>query len=48
MSIIAIRIDAKGLTVCSIIEGTRESLARLGLEYVDVIFAHRADHTGAQ
>ena len=35
------------ITVRSIIEGTRESLQRLGLEYVDVIFAHRADHTGA-
>jgi len=30
----------------SIIEGTRESLSRLGLEYVDVIFAHRHDHNG--
>ena len=30
----------------SIIEGTRESLARLGLSYVDVIFAHRHDHNG--
>ncbi|KAI0787553.1 Aldo/keto reductase [Fomes fomentarius] len=34
-----------GLSRKHIIEGTRESLARLGLEYVDVIFAHRADHT---
>ena len=30
----------------SIIEGTRESLARLGLDYVDIIFAHRHDHSG--
>jgi aryl-alcohol dehydrogenase-like predicted oxidoreductase len=30
----------------SIIEGTQESLARLGLDYVDVIFAHRPDPTG--
>ena len=30
----------------SIIEGTRESLDRLQLDYVDVIFAHRPDHTG--
>ncbi|KAF5334825.1 hypothetical protein D9758_018076 [Tetrapyrgos nigripes] len=28
-----------------IIEGTQESLARLGLDYVDVIFAHRPDHS---
>ncbi|RPD60204.1 Aldo/keto reductase [Lentinus tigrinus ALCF2SS1-6] len=34
-----------GLSRKHIIEGTRESLQRLGLEYVDVIFAHRADHT---
>ena len=32
----------------SIIEGTKESLQRLGLEYVDVIFAHRSDHTGRE
>jgi len=30
----------------SIIEGTRESLERLQLDYVDVIFAHRADING--
>lgn len=29
----------------SIIEGTMESLERLGLDYVDVIFAHRPDKT---
>jgi aryl-alcohol dehydrogenase-like predicted oxidoreductase len=29
----------------SIIEGTKASLSRLGLEYVDVIFAHRPDAT---
>ena len=31
---------------CSIIEGTKESLERLQLDYVDVIFAHRPDSTG--
>lgn len=30
----------------SIIEGTRESLERFGLDYVDVIFAHRPDVSG--
>jgi len=30
----------------SIIEGTKESLQRMQLEYVDVIFAHRPDNTG--
>lgn len=30
----------------SIIEGTKESLARLQLDYVDVIFAHRSDPNG--
>lgn len=30
---------------CSIIEGTAESLERLGMDYVDVIFAHRCDIT---
>ena len=30
----------------SIVEGTKESLERLGLDYVDVLFAHRPDHTG--
>jgi voltage-dependent potassium channel beta subunit len=34
-----------GLSRKHIIEGTQESLARLGLEYVDVIFAHRHDHS---
>ncbi len=29
----------------SIIEGTKESLERMGLEYVDVVFAHRCDNT---
>ncbi|KAF8902210.1 voltage-gated potassium channel beta-2 subunit [Gymnopilus junonius] len=33
-----------GLSRKHIIEGTRESLGRLGLTYVDVIFAHRHDH----
>ena len=30
----------------SIIEGTKEALERLQLDYVDVIFAHRPDPTG--
>jgi aryl-alcohol dehydrogenase-like predicted oxidoreductase len=30
----------------SIIEGTQESLQRLQLDYVDVIFAHRPDSNG--
>ena len=30
----------------SIIEGAKASLERLGLDYVDVIFAHRPDPTG--
>ncbi|KAH9945083.1 Aldo/keto reductase [Epithele typhae] len=34
-----------GLSRKHIIEGTKESLARLQLDYVDVVFAHRADHT---
>ncbi|KAG6380552.1 NADP-dependent oxidoreductase domain-containing protein [Boletus reticuloceps] len=32
-----------GLSRKHIIEGTKESLERLGLDYVDVIFAHRPD-----
>ncbi|KAJ7472751.1 NADP-dependent oxidoreductase domain-containing protein [Mycena latifolia] len=35
-----------GLSRKHIIEGTKESLARLRLTYVDVIFAHRCDSTG--
>lgn len=31
------------LTRFSIIEGTQASLERLGLDYVDVLFAHRPD-----
>ncbi|KAG1716201.1 hypothetical protein ID866_941 [Astraeus odoratus] len=34
-----------GLSRKHIIEGAQESLARLGLEYVDIIFAHRPDYT---
>ena len=34
------------LNVSSIIEGTKESLQRLKLDYVDIIFAHRPDPTG--
>lgn len=30
----------------SIIEGAQASLARLQLDYVDVIFAHRPDNSG--
>ena len=32
--------------VGSIIEGTKECLERLQMDYVDVIFAHRPDNTG--
>ncbi|KAJ3760994.1 NADP-dependent oxidoreductase domain-containing protein [Lentinula raphanica] len=35
--------NGSGLSRKHIIEGTQESLARLQLDYVDVIFAHRAD-----
>jgi len=35
----------RGLSRKHIIEGTQESLARLGLDYVDIIFAHRHDHS---
>ncbi|KAG6332024.1 hypothetical protein ID866_7063 [Astraeus odoratus] len=34
-----------GLSRKHIIEGTQESLFRLGLDYVDVIFAHRPDYS---
>ncbi|KAI0800609.1 voltage-gated potassium channel beta-2 subunit [Fomes fomentarius] len=34
-----------GLSRKHIIEGTKKSLERLQLDYVDVIFAHRPDHT---
>ncbi|KAF5341484.1 hypothetical protein D9758_013936 [Tetrapyrgos nigripes] len=37
--------NSAGLSRKHIIEGTQESLARLGLDYVDVIFAHRPDHS---
>lgn len=30
----------------SIIEGAKEALERLQLDYVDIIFAHRPDNTG--
>jgi hypothetical protein len=33
----------KGLSRKHIIEGTKASLKRLGLEYVDIVFAHRPD-----
>ncbi|KAE9395005.1 voltage-gated potassium channel beta-2 subunit [Gymnopus androsaceus JB14] len=35
--------NAGGLSRKHILEGTQESLARLQLDYVDIIFAHRAD-----
>ncbi|ETW86782.1 voltage-gated potassium channel beta 2 [Heterobasidion irregulare TC 32-1] len=35
----------QGLSRKHIVEGTKESLQRLQLDYVDVIFAHRPDHT---
>jgi aryl-alcohol dehydrogenase-like predicted oxidoreductase len=34
-----------GLSRKRIIEGTRASLKRLELEYVDIIFAHRPDYS---
>ena len=34
------------LNLLSVIEGTQESLKRFQLDYVDIIFAHHADHTG--
>ncbi|OBZ62675.1 putative voltage-gated potassium channel subunit beta [Grifola frondosa] len=37
--------NAGGLSRKHIIEGAKESLERLQLDYVDVIFAHRPDHT---
>lgn len=36
---------AKGLSRKHIVEGVRQSLARLQLEYLDVVFAHRPDPT---
>ncbi|PCH42372.1 Aldo/keto reductase [Wolfiporia cocos MD-104 SS10] len=39
------RQNGTGLSRKHIVEGTRESLQRLGLDYVDVIFAHRPDNT---
>ncbi|PCH42066.1 Aldo/keto reductase [Wolfiporia cocos MD-104 SS10] len=37
--------NGMGLSRKHIVEGTRESLQRLGLDYVDVIFSHRPDNT---
>lgn len=34
------------LATNSIVEGVKESLERLGVDYVDIVFAHRPDHTG--
>lgn len=36
-------VNEKGLSRKHIIEGTRASLKRLDLEYVDLLFAHRPD-----
>lgn len=36
-------VNARGLSRKHMIEGTKASLKRLGLEYVDVLFAHRFD-----
>ena len=36
-------VNRKGLSRKHIIEGTRNSLKRLQLDYVDVIYAHRYD-----
>jgi aryl-alcohol dehydrogenase-like predicted oxidoreductase len=35
--------NQKGLSRKHIIEGTKASLKRLGLDYVDIIYAHRPD-----
>lgn len=37
--------NTRGLSRKHIIEGAQHSLERLGLDYVDVIFAHRPDVT---
>jgi voltage-dependent potassium channel beta subunit len=37
--------NGSGLSRKHIIEGTKDSLQRLGVDYVDVIFAHRSDPT---
>jgi len=34
-----------GLSRKHIVEGLKDALVRLGLDYVDVVFAHRPDHT---
>ena len=40
------RTNLKGLSRKRVVEGIRGSLKRLGLEYVDIVFAHRFDsHT---
>ena len=36
--------NTNGLSRKHIIEGTKRSLQRLGLDYVDVIFCHRPDY----
>lgn len=40
--------NSTGLSRKHIIEGTQDSLKRLQMDYVDVIFAHRPDDTGAR
>ena len=37
--------NSKGLSRKHIVEGTKNSLKRLNLEYVDLIFCHREDHS---
>lgn len=37
--------NSRGLSRKHLIEGLNHSLARLGMDYVDVVFAHRPDTT---
>lgn len=37
--------NAVGLSWKRLVEGTKSSLKRLGLDYVDLLFCHRPDHT---
>lgn len=37
--------NLRGLSRKHVIEGTKKSLKRLGLDYVDVLFCHRPDYT---
>jgi aryl-alcohol dehydrogenase-like predicted oxidoreductase len=36
--------NSRGLSRKHVIEGTKNSLQRLGLDYVDIIFCHRPDY----